>query len=287
MTPTTMRARVLSDSRRPPRLRTGLLLVALIAWAATGAAREPIAPLDEPPPAPAEIELGEPARSLTGIRAETAALETALAERRRAVAELHRRLDELNKRLTRLTSEYEGLRQRLGTAGLDLSGEFASLLRRRLDRLQSQHFDADLLASVQAQIEAARIEQFRLEELAASLSQTTDGGDRRAELVAELGDAVDEHIRLLNDYFQASRAMRQRIGDYQALLRERLFWLPSAPTADRETAVDVLRSWGWLANPGQWQSTVSNLPGSMRANAGSLLLLGLLLAGLVASRRRR
>lgn len=291
MNPTTMGARPLSDSRLPRRFRAGLLLAALTTWAAMGAARETAAPLDEPPPAPATgIELGEPAQSRTGIRAETAALETALAERRRAVAELRRRLDELNKRLTSLTSEYEGLRQRLGIAGLDLSGEFASLLRRRLDRLQSQHFDADLLASVQSQIEAARIEQFRLEELAASLPRTADGGDRRAALVAALGDTVDEHIRLLNDYFQASRAMRQRIGDYQALLRERLFWLPSAPTADRDTAMNVLRSWGWLAHPGQWRTTAAALPDAIRANAGPLLLLSLLLAGLLASRgwfRRR
>lgn len=229
---------------------------------------------------------GNPVEPDTGMAAGIGSLEDALARHRQAAAETRRQVEALEERLSRLSAEYESLRQRLDTAGLDLSGEFASLLRRRLDRLESHHFDARLPASIQRQIEAARIEQFRLEELEAALPEAdaTPAAGRTALLTA-LGDAVSGHIAALNDHFAAARAMRDRIAAYQSLLRERLFWLPSAPPAGRAALTDLLRSWGWLAQPGHWRATAAGMRAAIRAHAGYLLLLTLALAGLAGGRR--
>lgn len=277
--------------RRPGGLRNLWLALALTAFAAAPATAQEDDPLAaDPPPAPATVEIEEPADSRAEAAAEVRALETALAERREAVAEVRRRLDRINDRLAQLSAEYENLRQRLDTAGLDVSGEFASLLRRRLDRLQSRQFDDELLVSIQAQVEAARIEQFRLEELEAALSGRGSPAapdtlrQRRTELVTALSSAVAEHIKVLDEYFAAARQIRGRIAAYQSLLSEQLFWLPSEPSVGRDSLTGLARSGAWLVSPGLWQETLAGVPASARAHAVPLLLLILALAALVVTR---
>lgn len=239
-------------------------------------------------PAPVAIEQLSASRS--GIQAEIRSLEKALAQREKALEDTRARLAFIQTWHERLGAEYLGLQRRLETAGLDLTREYANLLRRRLDRLERQHLADNLTATIKDQLEAARMEQFRLEEFDALLhpSEATSGplAQRRADLLAKLGAAVAAHLEALNNYFSAVNTTQTLIIDYQSLLRQRLFWLPSTDPLYAGSFSEAAAAIGWLCEPERWRELLAAAPKALRSHPVLVAFLVLFLAGLIATRAR-
>ena len=242
------------------------------------------APLIEAPAeteAPAPVAIEALSESSAGISNEISSLRKALLERRTALAKSQERLAFAESRLQRLNAEFEGLQQHLETAGLDLTRDYANLLRSRLERLERQILAENLALSIKNQLEAARIEQFRLEEFDAVLPVDDTGNrlaKRRAELLTELSQAVAKHIETLNSYFQVVTTVQERIVEYQGLVRQRLFWLPSTDPVNGESFVQLLAATRWLLEPTHWAKLVASVPGALRTKP---FFSGVLLAILV------
>lgn len=251
------------------------------------------APLAQAPPeseTPAPVAIEELAASGVGIAKEIVSLKDSLAQRHTALDQTLERLAFSKAWLERLNAEYEGLQKRLETAGLDLTRDYANLLRRRLDRLEQQHVADNLALAIKTQLEAARVEQFRLEEFDAVLLPS-EGVDstlkkRRAELLEELGAAVNDHLKALNEYFQTVDTTQARILAYQSLVRQRLFWLPSTDPFNGESLTNLGGAIGRLADADQWAQILSSIPESARARPALIGAIALLLVVLIVIRAR-
>lgn len=239
---------------------------------------------------PAPVAIDELSDTRSGIQTEIRSLEEALTQRQRALDNTRERLALAQTWRERLESEYQGLQRRLETAGLDLTREYANLLRRRLDRLERQHLADNMTATIKAQLEAARTEQFRLEEFDALLRPSANENDRlaqrRAELLSQLGAAVSAHLEALNNYFVSVNATQALIIDYQSLLRQRLFWLPSTDPVHAQSFSELASASGWLFGPSRWNELLGAAPNALRAHPVPVVFLALLLAGLVITRAR-
>lgn len=247
-----------------------------------------LAPEESETPAPVAIEaLSE---SQVGITKEIRSLEDSLAERRTALTQIRERLAFSKSRLEQLNAEYQGLQQRLETVGLDLSQNYANLLWRRLDRLEKQHLTDNLTLEIKTQLEAARIEQFRLEEFDAILLPAIVAGsslaERRAKLLGELGDAVSSHVDALNEYFQTVNTTQKRILAYLSLVRQRLFWLPSTDPINTESLAQLAAAFGWLVDTGHWAAVFTSIPEAMQVQPVSAGVIILLLIALLVTRGR-
>lgn len=246
------------------------------------------APTKEETPAPLPIEV--PSESDIGIRNEIEQLEQALAERRVALQQTRERQAFAESLLGRLDSEFTSLGQRLETAGLGLSDNYAKLLRRRLERLEQKNLADDLKPAIKDQLEAARVEQFQLEEFGAELDPDQPPSDRlikrRAELLATLRETVGEHIDALNKYFRTINTLESRIDAYQDLVRQRLFWLPSTDPVGRESLARLAQAVKAIFSLERWVELVRGIPESLLARFPLLLFLSLLLVALVQARGR-
>ena len=123
-----------------------LILALTLACFAPGAdSAEPgmseLSPIEVPnaPETPAPVAIEELSESRSGIQAEIRSLEEALTQRQQALEDTRERLAFAETWRKRLDAEHQGLQRRLQTAGLDLTEDYANLLRRRLDRLERQH----------------------------------------------------------------------------------------------------------------------------------------------------
>jgi potassium efflux system protein len=237
---------------------------------------------------PAPVAIAELSESRSGIQAEIRTLQEALTQRQRALENTRERLAFAETWRERLKSEYQGLQRRLATAGLDLTREYANLLRRRLDRLERQHLAGNLTETIKGQLEAARMEQFRLEEFDALLqpSEVTSNplAQRRAELLTKLSSAVTAHLEALNNYFASVNATQELIINYQSLLRQRLFWLPSTDPVHLQSFPELVSALAWLFDPGHGRDLAEGAQAAVRSHPVLSVFLALLLAGLAASR---
>lgn len=246
------------------------------------------APQESETPEPLPIDV--PSESETGIREEIQSLRQSLTQRREALSQLIERKSYADSRLEVLNKEYESLGARLETAGLGLTESYAKLLQRRLDRLEQQHLADDLSVIVNEQLEAARVEQFRLEEIGAVLPSGEDVDrritDERERLLTDLKEAVAEHIDLLTGYFDTITALQDRIAAYKVLVRQRLFWLPSEEPFSAETFGELIGSIGWLMSASQWLGILKDVPASVEERLPSIMFLLVALVVLLAYRKR-
>ncbi|OEY66233.1 hypothetical protein BG841_07040 [Marinobacter sp. X15-166B] len=244
------------------------------------------APEESETPAPLPIET--PSESAAEIRQELQSFTRALRERREALAQTRQRQEVAEVRLSRLAAEFTSLQQRLDAVGLDLTKNYANLLRQRLERLKQKHLADNLAPAIKEQLEAARIEQFQLEEFDAVLGETgsTRLLEQRAALLTNLSEAVGQHIEELNTYYETIRQLEEQIRDYQALVRERLFWLPSTAPVSWQSVEELYQAAGWFFEGSHWQQIATSVGASLRARWRWVLGLAVLLGILLLGRRR-
>lgn len=173
------------------------------------------------------------------IHQQVQTLLASLDQRQAAVLASRERLNYAESILSRLQDEYESFELRLEKAGLNLTASYADLLKQRLERLQRQSIAKDLIEGIESKLSAAREEQLRLEEFEATAEPDNDARSqlrsRRSDLLRELHKAVTDHIDVLNEYFSTVSTLQDQVQDYQTLLQQRLFWLPSAAVVSKET----------------------------------------------------
>ncbi|TYC55513.1 mechanosensitive ion channel [Marinobacter sp. BW6] len=260
------------------------------------ASEEEKEPEPSPTPVKPEIEaLEEPLESQLptpeheDIRQHIEKLDEALAARRKALGTSQERLAFAESLLKRLDNEYESFQLRLERAGLNLTDDYANLLRQRLERLRSQTIAAGLTQGITAQLSAAREEQLRLEEFEAVINPGDDiRGQlevRRSQLLRELHGVVTEHIEVLNDYYNTVAELQDRLEAYKELLQQRLFWLPSTEAIDLATFGKLFKGVSWLASSLEWTPLQGGVQTSLDEHWPEITLLAALLIFLSARRR--
>jgi potassium efflux system protein len=236
---------------------------------------------------PPQIQL--PDAETADIRQQIKAVRESLDQRRFAVESTRNRLAYAESLLNRLRDEYNSFELRLEKAGLNLTGEYASLLRQRLERLERQGIADELINEIEKRLSTAREEQLRLEEFEAVIDPGDDARDQlrsqRASLVRQLHKAVTEHIQALNEYYNTVSSLKDRIETYQTLLQQRLFWLPSAAPVGIDTLTDLLDAGGWFASQWRMEPLTAAIGQSVEERGGRLALLVALFLLLMAKRR--
>ncbi len=230
-----------------------------------------------------------PSASPAGIRQQLQTLRESLDHRLSALAASKDQLAYAESVLVRLNDEYESFELRLERAGLNLTEEYARLLRQRLERLEKQSIANSLITGIGERLSNAREEQLRLEEIEAVLSDSDEARNQlrrqRAALIRQLHEAITQHIDVLNEYFSAVETLQARILAYQKLLQQRLFWLPSAETVRLDTADKLVQAAVWLGKPSHWNTFGEAVKASFAERTLEIvLILGAL--GLVLTRRR-
>ena len=237
--------------------------------------------------APPQIKL--PDTETAGIRQQIQALRTSLDQRLVAVESTRNRLTYAESLLNRLKDEYQSFELRLEKAGLNLTGNYANLLKQRLERLKRQGIASDLILDIEDQLSTAREEQLRLEEFEAIIDPGDDARDQlrsqRASLIRQLHKAVTEHIQVLNEYYNTVSALKDRVEAYQILLQQRLFWLPSAPVVGAETLTQLLSAASWFAGQLRVDPLREAVDRSVTERGGRIAFLVALLAVLLLKRR--
>ena len=258
---------------------------------------------EAPPPVPSpspvqpdlEGDVEQPVESeLAGaetadIRQQIQVLRDAYDQRQAALRDTRHRLDHAESLLERLNQEYQSFELRLEKAGLNLTDEYARLLRQRLERLKSQTVAAGLTEGISEQLSAAREEQLRLEEFGALAAPPGSARDRmnqkRLELIEQLHGAVTEHIEVLNEYYNTVVRLKDRFYDYQELLQQRLFWLPSTGVVDLGLFSNLYESITWFVYGFEWPAMLDAVKRSLAERWPAILLLSLLLGALLARHR--
>ncbi|MEX2474164.1 mechanosensitive ion channel domain-containing protein [Marinobacter sp.] len=234
-----------------------------------------------------EIELPDAANA--DIWKQVQSLESNLKQQQAAVIATRGRLGYAESLLQRLEDEYESFELRLEKAGLNLTGEYATLLKQRLERLQRQGVATDLIKGIEAKLSTAREEQLRLEEFEAIIDPGDGARDQlrsqRADLIRQLHKAVTEHIEVLNDYYSNVSALQDRVEAYQTLLQQRLFWLPSASVAGLDTVRELFEATTWFVTQLRLEPLSAAIGMSVRERGGRIAFLVIILALLVLKRR--
>lgn len=237
--------------------------------------------------APPEITLPEAVDS--DIHEQVRALFTSLNQRQAAVLASRERLTYAESILTRLQDEYESFELRLEKAGLNLTASYADLLKQRLERLQRQSIAKDLIEGIESKLSTAREEQLRLEEFEAIAGPDGDARSqlrsRRSELLRALHKAVTEHIDVLNEYYSTVTALQDQVQDYQKLLKQRLFWLPSAAVVNAETAGGLYQSAKWFVSQLRFDALREAVTRSVSERGERTGLVALLLLVLLIKRK--
>lgn len=237
--------------------------------------------------APPQIQL--PDTETADIRQQIQALRTSLDQRLGAVESTRSRLTYAESLLNRLNDEYESFELRLEKAGLNLTGDYANLLKQRLERLKRQGIASDLIVDIEDQLSTAREEQLRLEEFEAIIDPGDDARDQlrsqRASLIRQLHKTVTEHIQVLNDYYSTVSALKDRVEAYQILLHQRLFWLPSAPVVGATTLTELVNAVTWFAGQLRVDPLSDAINKSVKERGGRTVILVALLALLLIKRR--
>jgi len=257
---------------------------------------------EEPPPEPSAIPVQpklekepEPPKSdllapqTADIGQQIQALRNSLDNRQAALEDSLGRLAHAETLLERLNNEYLSFEFRLEKAGLNLTDDYARLLRHRLDRLTSQTIASELTDGISAQLSAAREEQLRLEEYEAISESDASARDRmrqvRQRLITQLHGAVTEHIKALNEYYNTVVELRDRFEAYQELLQKRLFWLPSAERVNTDTIKGLYQGVNWFLSGLHWSDLTEALRSSFDERGGRILAMLTALILLLTHRR--
>lgn len=236
---------------------------------------------------PPKIELQESMNA--DIRQQIQALKASLNQRLTGVESSVERLDYAESILNRLKDEYESFELRLETAGLNLTGDYAGLLKQRLERLRRQSIASELIKGIEEQLSTAREEQLRLEEYEAIVDPEDNARGQlrseRARLIRQLHEAVTQHIDVLNDYYNTVTALQEQVLDYQTLLQQRLFWLPNASRVGSDTLSALLESFVWLASELRLEPFSQAIKESFDERRARIIVLFAILALLLFKRR--
>ncbi|UZJ44352.1 mechanosensitive ion channel [Marinimicrobium sp. C6131] len=234
-----------------------------------------------------ESELSAPQSA--DIHQQIQILRNSLDNRQSALEGSHRRLDQAQTLLERLENEYRSFELRLETAGLNLTVDYARLLRQRLDRLKSHTIASVLTDGISAQLSTAREEQLRLEEYEAISEPDVPALERtrevRQELITQLHGAVTKHIDVLNEYYNTVAELQERLDAYQQLLQQRLFWLPSTERVSLNTVKDSYQGISWFLSGFHLSDLTDALRSSFAERGGRVLVILAALAFLVRRRR--
>lgn len=237
--------------------------------------------------APPEIALPDAVNA--DIQKQVRVLQTSLEQRQTAVKESRKRLTYANSILKRLKDEYESFELRLEKAGLNLTAGYADLLKQRLERLQRQSIAGDLIEGIENKLSSAREEQLRLEEFEAIAAPGNDARrqlrSRRSELLRALHHAVTEHIQVLNDYYSTVTALQDQVQEYQTLLQQRLFWLPSAVAVNADTAGELYESAKWFVSQLRFDPLSEAVTQSIHQRGGRAALIAVCLVVLLIKRK--
>ncbi len=249
---------------------------------------EPVQPqLEEEPTNPLESEL--PASENADLHEQIQVLRKSLDSRQAALKASRRRLAHAQSLLERLDDEYRSFELRLEMAGLNLTDDYAQLLRQRLERLTSQAIADGHIDGISAQLSAAREEQLRLEEYEALSDPDETARSRmrqaRGELIARLHAAVTEHIEVLNEYFNTVTELRERLAAYQELLQQRLFWLPSAKKISPGIIGDLYQGTRWFLSGFHWADLSTAVRDSFDERRVRILLIVAVLLLILARRK--
>jgi len=236
---------------------------------------------------PPEIKL--PDEVDANIQEQVRALLTSLEQRQAAVRASRERLIYAESILSRLQDEYESFELRLEKAGLNLNARYADLLKQRLERLQRQSIASDLIEGIEDKLSTAREEQLRLEEFEAIAEPGDDARgqlrSRRSQMLRELHKAVTEHINVLNEYYSTVTALQDQVQEYQKLLQQRLFWLPSAAAVSAETAGELYESARWFISQLRFDALSEAITRSVSERGIRTGLVALLLIVLLLKRK--
>ncbi|WP_417514245.1 mechanosensitive ion channel domain-containing protein [Marinobacter sp.] len=237
--------------------------------------------------APPEIKLPDAVNA--DIQDQVLALLAALEQRQAAVKDTRERLTYAESILTRLQDEYKSFELRLEKAGLNLTARYADLLKQRLERLQRQSVASDLIQGIEDKLSVAREAQLRLEEFEAIAEPGDDARNqlrsRRSQLLRELHRAVTEHIDVLNEYYGTVTTLQDQVQEYQKLLQQRLFWLPSAAAVNLETAGELYESASWFISQLSFNALSEALSRSVGERGARIGLVALLLIVLLIKRK--
>ncbi|MBJ6137539.1 mechanosensitive ion channel [Marinobacter litoralis] len=224
------------------------------------------------------------------IREQIQTLRKSLNQRRAALTESRERLDYAESILSRLEGEYQSFELRLENAGLNLTADYAELLKQRLERLQEQSVASDFIKGIEDKLATAREEQLRLEEFEAITAPGEDARSQlrslRSKLLRELHKAVTEHINVLNEYFNTVTALQDQVKRYQTLLKQRLFWLPSAKIISTDTSAQLVESIQWLVSQLQFNDLRDSVSQSVKERGGRIALVVSFLLVLLTKRKK-
>ncbi|MFP3978108.1 mechanosensitive ion channel domain-containing protein [Marinobacter sp. KMM 10035] len=236
---------------------------------------------------PPDIKLPEVVNS--DILEQVRTLQSSLTQRQTAVRDSQERLTYAESILTRLQDEYKSFELRLEKAGLNLTANYANLLKQRLERLQRQSIASALIEGIENKLASAREEQLRLEEFEAIAEPGDDARGqlqtRRSELLRELHKAVTEHIDVLNEYYSTVTALQDQVQEYQKLLQQRLFWLPSAAVVSTETAGGLYQSAKWFVSQLHFGALSDAIALSWKERGTRITLVALLFLALLITRK--
>lgn len=219
------------------------------------------------------------------IKEQLQTLETSLDQRLAAVRESRERLTYAESILTRLQDEYESFELRLEKAGLNLTASYADLLKQRLERLQRQSIASDLIEGIEDKLSKAREEQLRLEEFEAITGQGNNARGQLSQLLRGLHKAVTEHIGVLNEYYSTVTSLQDQVLEYQKLLQQRLFWLPSASVVNTETAGELYESAKWFISQLRFDALIEAVEHSVAERGGRIGLVMVILLALLIKRK--
>ncbi|BES70337.1 hypothetical protein RE428_13550 [Marinobacter nanhaiticus D15-8W] len=248
----------------------------------------PVQPdIDDEVAEPEPLDL--PSATSAGIRQQIQSLRDSLDQQQAALEASSTRLAYAQSLLKRLNNEYESFQLRLERAGLNVTEEYASLLRQRLDRLQRQTIADSLTDGIQKKLSTAREEQLKLEEFEASLDRDIQKNielkEKRSELIRQLHDVITSHIDVLNEYFTTVADLRERVLAYQELLQQRLFWLPSAQPFALDTLGQLYQAAVWLVTSFKPSELVATMKASIDERGARMLLMLAVLIAVVVKRK--
>ncbi len=248
----------------------------------------PVQPmLDAEPELPLQSELSSP--QTDDIRQQIETLRNSLVQRQLALESSNNRLAYARTLLERLDNEYRSFQLRLEKAGLNVTYDYARLLRQRLERLRSQTIASGLTEGISAQLSAAREEQLRLEEYEALNDPEATDQYRlrqvRQDVVIQLHAAVTKHIDVLDEYYNSVAELRERFEAYQELLQQRLFWLPSADRVGMDTVKDIYQGTMWFLSGFQLKQLYDGLQNSFKERSISIVVIVAVLIIVLVRRR--
>lgn len=164
------------------------------------------------------------------------------------IGDIQRRRRQLKDNVERLTHDHEMLEEQLTTISPDVSPQLAELLRKRRDQIARAVTPGQIPRDLDTELSQARLQLLRLEEI---FRVATAGGidnSRITKLQTQILDAANQKIDELETLQKLIVKARTELDDYQSLLDEHLFWLPSVDAIGPDTLDNLAESLAWLFN---------------------------------------